>query len=36
MKVEERIQGLLDNINWFNKCILGIPEGKEKENGEEK
>ena len=31
-----RIKGLLDNTNWFNKCILGIPEGEEKEKEEEK
>ena len=32
-KHERNIKALLDNIKWANLCIIGIPEGKEKEKG---
>lgn len=35
-KIEQRVQGLLDNTCWSNKHILGIPEKEEREKGEKK
>ena len=32
-KHESNITDLRDNIKWANLCIIGIPEGKEKEKG---
>ena len=31
-KHESHIRDLWDNIKWANLCIIGIPEGEEKEN----
>ena len=32
-KHKSHIRDLWDNIKWANLCIIGIPEGKEKEKG---
>ena len=32
-KHESNIRDLWYNIKWANLCIIGIPEGEEKENG---
>ena len=32
-KIESNIRDLLDDIKQANLCIIGIPEGKEKEKG---
>ena len=32
-KHESSIRDLWDNIKWANLCIIGIPEGEEKEKG---
>ena len=32
-KLESSIRDLWDNIKWANLCIIGIPEGEEKEKG---
>uniref|UniRef100_A0A8D1SPW4 L1 transposable element RRM domain-containing protein n=1 Tax=Sus scrofa TaxID=9823 RepID=A0A8D1SPW4_PIG len=32
-KHESNIRDLWDNIKWANPCIIGIPEGEEKEKG---
>ena len=32
-KYESNIRDLWDTIKWANLCIIGIPEGKEKEKG---
>ena len=32
-KLESNIRDLWDNIKWVNLCIIGIPEGEEKEKG---
>ena len=32
-KHEGNIRDLWDNIKWADLCIIGIPEGKEKEKG---
>ena len=32
-KHESNIRDLWDNIKWANLCIIGIPEGEEKEKG---
>ena len=32
-KHESNITDLRDNIKWANLCIIGIPEGEEKEKG---
>ena len=32
-KYESNIRDLWDNIKWTSLCIIGIPEGEEKENG---
>ena len=34
-KQESNIRGLWDNIKWANLCIIGIPEGVEKDKGME-
>ena len=32
-KHESNIRDLWDNIKWDNLCIIGVPEGEEKEKG---
>ena len=32
-KQESNIRNLWDNIKWANLCIIGIPEGEEKDKG---
>ena len=32
-KYESNVRNLWDNIKWANLCIIGIPEGEEKETG---
>ena len=32
-KLESNIRDLWDNIKWANLCIIGVPEGEEKEKG---
>ena len=34
-KQESNIRDLWDNIKWANLCIIGIPEGVEKDKGME-
>ena len=34
-KLESNIRDLWDNIKWANLCIIGIPEGVEKDKGME-
>ena len=33
LKIEESVRNILDNMKHNNICILGIPEGKESEQG---